>query len=736
MVKLLKLFWVFFFTGIAGTALLFYLLNAGYFGALPDFEELENPESSLATEIIATDGVVIGKYYAQNRSNTDYSNLPQCLRQALLATEDIRFEEHTGVDVKALFRAVFSGGAKGGGSTITQQLAKNLFPRERLNKFQLVLRKLKEWIIAIRLEHSYTKQEIFAMYLNTVEFSDNAFGIKSAAQTYFGKQVDSLKVEEAAVLVGMLKAPYQYNPRLHPQAALKRRNTVLAQMFKYNFLNRSQFDSLKQQPIALDFHPETHEEGLAPHFREYLRLWLKKYLTENKKPDGTSFNLYRDGLRVYVTLDSRLQRYAEEAQLQHMSELQSIFFEHWKDKDPWKDFPKEWEAIYTHCDRYRDMKEAGASREEIDKAMKTPVKMRIFAYGGDKDTVMSPYDSLRYYRMILQNGFMALDPSNGYIRAWAGGINYRHFQFDHVNVNTKRQVGSTFKPIVYATAIRDKGYSPCLKVPNQPVTFEAGDPRFGLLQDWTPKNSDGKYGGMMTLKEALANSINTVTAYLMHEMTPDAVIQLAQNMGIVSDIPAQPSICLGSADISLFEMVGAYATFANNGVYTQPIFVTRIEDRNGNVIGEFTAQQKEVFDESTNYTLVELLRGVVQHGTGVRLRYKYKLPGDIIGKTGTTSNYADGWFMGCTPHLVAGSWTGCDDRYIRFRSMQYGQGATMALPVWAYFFQRVYNDSTNFSSEFNAKDVFPVPENMSNTSFDCGKFNQTTGGKKLGNDFD
>lgn len=734
--KLLKIFWALFFSGLAGAALLFYFLNAGYFGDLPSFEELENPESSLATEIISTDGVVIGKFYAQNRSNTDYSNLPQCLRQALLATEDIRFEEHKGVDVKALFRAVFSGGAKGGGSTITQQLAKNLFPRERLNKFQLVLRKLKEWIIAIRLEHSYTKQEIFAMYLNTVEFSDNAFGIKSAAQTYFGKKVDSLNVEEAAVLVGMLKAPYQYNPRLHPQAALKRRNTVLAQMFKYNFLNRAQFDSLKQQPIALDFHPETHEEGLAPHFREYLRLWLKKYLTENKKPDGTSFNLYRDGLRVYVTLDSRLQRYAEEAQLQHMSELQSIFFEHWKDKDPWKDFPKEWEAIYTHCDRYREMKEAGASREEIDKAMNTPVKMRIFAYGGDKDTLMSPYDSLRYYRMILQNGFMALDPSNGYIRAWAGGINYRHFQFDHVNVNTKRQVGSTFKPIVYATAIRDKGYSPCLKVPNQPVTFEAGDPRFGLLQDWTPKNSDGKYGGMMTLKEALANSINTVTAYLMHEMTPDAVIQLARNMGIESDIPAQPSICLGSADISLFEMVGAYATFANNGVYTQPIFVTRIEDRNGNVIGEFTAQQNEVFDETTNYTLVELLRGVVQHGTGVRLRYKYKLPGDIIGKTGTTSNYADGWFMGCTPHLVAGSWTGCDDRYIRFRSMQYGQGATMALPVWAYFFQRVYNDSTNFSSEFNAKDVFPVPENMSNTSFDCGKFNQTTGGKKLGNDFD
>ncbi|MFN8292844.1 MAG: transglycosylase domain-containing protein [Chitinophagales bacterium] len=734
--KWLKIFWALFFTGIAGVALLFYLLNAGYFGALPSFDELENPESSLATEIISTDGEVIGKYYAQNRSNVDYAGLPQCLRQALLATEDIRFEEHTGVDFKALFRVMLSGGAKGGGSTITQQLAKNLFPRERLNKLQLVLRKFKEWIIAVRLEHSYTKQEIFAMYLNTVEFSDNAFGIKSAAQTYFGKSVDSLKVEEAAVLIGMLKAPYQYNPRLHPQASFNRRNTVLAQMYKYNFLNKLQLDSLQKQPIALDFHPETHEEGLAPHFREYLRLWLKKYLAENKKPDGTSYNLYRDGLRIYVTLDSRLQRYAEEAQIQHLSELQSVFFEHWKGKDPWKDFSKEWEGIYTHCSRYADMKEAGKSREEIDKVMHTPVKMRIFAYGGDKDTVMSPYDSLRYYRMILQNGFMVLDPSNGYIRAWAGGINYRHFQFDHVNINTKRQVGSTFKPIVYATAIRDKGYSPCFKVPNQPVTFEAGDPRFGLLEDWTPKNSDGKYGGMMTLKEALANSINTVTAYLMHEMTPDAVIQLAHNMGIESDIPAQPSISLGSADISLYEMVGAYATFANNGVYTQPIFVTRIEDRNGNVVGEFTAQQREVFDENTNYTMVELLRGVVQYGTGVRLRYRYKLPGDIIGKTGTTSNYADGWFIGATPHLVAGSWTGCDDRYIRFRSMQYGQGATMALPVWAYFFQRVNNDSTNFSSEFNAKDVFPVPEAMSHTIFDCNKYNQNTGSKKVGNDYE
>lgn len=734
--KLLKIFWLLFFSGLAGIALFFYLLNAEYFGNLPGFEELENPESSLATEIISTDGVIIGKYYTQNRSNVDYSHLPQNLRQALLATEDIRFEDHAGIDFRALLRTLFSGGTKGGASTITQQLAKNLFPRERLNKFQLVIRKFKEWIIATRLEHSYTKQEIFAMYLNTVEFSDNAFGIKSAAQTYFGKPVDSLNVEESAVLIGMLKAPYQYNPRLHPQASFNRRNVVLAQMNKYNFINKTQFDTLRKNPIKLNFQPQTHESGLAPYFREYLRLWLKDYLEKNKKPDGTSYNLYRDGLRIYVTLDSRLQRYAEEAQEQHLSELQKIFFEHWKDKDPWKDFKKEWEAIYTHCDRYKDMHEGGLSRTEIDKVMTTPIKMKIFSYGGDKDTVMTPADSLRYYHMILQNGFMAVDPANGYIRVWAGGMDYRYFQYDHVNINTKRQVGSTFKPFVYATAIRDKGYSPCFKVPNQPVTFEAGDPRFGLLQDWTPKNSDNKYGGMLTLKEALANSINTVTAYLMHEMTPDAVIQLARNMGIQSEIPAQPSIALGSADISLYEMVGAYATFANNGVYTQPIFVTRIEDRNGNVIGEFTAQQKEVFNENTNYTMVELLRGVVQHGTGVRLRYKYKLPGDIIGKTGTTSNYADGWFIGATPHLVAGSWTGCDDRYIRFRSMQYGQGATMALPVWAYFFQRVLADSVNFAADFNAKDAFPIPDNVNPSLFDCNKYNQNTGTKKVGNDYD
>ncbi len=736
-----RFFWVGFLSGIIVVVALFYMLNAGVFGALPSFEELENPKSSLASEIIATDGEVIGKYYSQNRSNVTFDQLPLCLQQALMATEDIRFYKHTGVDLKAIFRAVagvMTGDGKGGGSTITQQLAKNLFPRgEKLNKFQLVLRKLKEWIIAVRLERSYTKQEIMAMYLNTVEFSDNAFGIKSAAFTYFGKPLDSIRTEEAAVLVGMLKAPYQYNPRLHPKASNTRRNTVMYQMRKYKFITPQQYDSLSKSPITLDYHADTHENGLAPYFREYLRLWLKAYFAENKKPDGSTYNVYKDGLKIYVTLDSRLQKYAEEAQRQHLTEMQKIFFDFWKGKDPWKDFPTEWEGIYNHCERVKIMKEDGKSDAEIAAVMQKPHSMKIFTYAGEKDTVMSPFDSLRYYKLFLQNGFMAMDPESGFVRAWVGGINYKYFQFDHVNIGTKRQVGSTFKPFVYATAIRDKGYSPCFKVPNQLVTFEAGDPRFGLLEDWTPNNSDNKYGGMLSLKEALANSINTVSAYLMHEMNPAAVTALAKSLGISSPIPDQPSICLGSADISLIEMVGAYSVFANNGVQVEPIFVTRIEDKNGNVISDFAAKRNEVLDERTNFMMVELLRGVVQHGTGVRLRYKYKLPGDIIGKTGTTQNYSDGWFMGCTPHLVAGSWTGCDDRYIRFRSMANGQGASSALPVWAYFFQRVAADSANFSAEFNAKDRFIQPESVEGSFVDCSKYVQPSAGtKSSGNDFE
>ncbi len=709
-------------------------------GYMPSFQELENPNSALSTEVISTDAQVIGRFYLENRSNIGFENINANLKNALLATEDIRYFNHTGVDLRALLRVLkglagSDGG--GGGSTITQQLAKNLFPRERLNKLELVFRKLKEWIIAVKLERAYTKEEIMAMYLNTVPFSDNAFGIKSASYVYFGKPVDSLKIEEAAVLVGMLKAPSQYNPRSRTEASTNRRNVVLHQLMRYKFITEKQYDSISKKKIVLNFNPDTQNEGSAPYFREYLRLWMKDWCKTHKKPDGKEYNVYKDGLRIYTTIDSRLQRYAEEAQYEHLKTTQTKFFNFWKGKDPWKDFPGEWKAIYTHSDRYKEMKKQGKSEAEIEKVMKTPIAMKIFSYdGGEKDTVMSPYDSIRYHRMILQNGFLAVDPQSGFVRAWVGGVNYKYFKYDHVNINTKRQIGSTFKPFVYTVAIRDKGYSPCFSVPNQPVTFEASDPRFGLLQDWTPRNSDGKYGGTLTLRKALANSINSVTAYLMHEIGPQAVVSLVKTMGVKSEVPEQPSICLGSADISLFEMVGAYTTYANSGTHVEPLFITRIEDRNGNVLQDFVANKNEALDEQTTYVMVEMLRSVISGGTAARLRYRWKLPGDMLGKTGTTQNYSDGWFIGCTPDLIAGSWTGCDDRYVRFHSMENGQGASTALPVWANFFAKVYSDSLHFKNEISPNSRFAEPEEKLNIEMDCGKFSQVNAGKPQGSEYE
>jgi penicillin-binding protein 1A len=615
-------------------------------------------------------------------------------------------------------------------------LAKNLFPRDRLSKVQLVFRKLKEWIIAVKLERAYTKEEIMSMYFNTVPFSDNAYGIKSAASVYFGKPVDSLKTEEAAMLVGMLKAPSEYNPRSRKKAALQRRNVVIDQMYHYNFITKAQRDSLCKLPIQLDFHAETQSEGIAPYFREYLRLWMKDWCDNHLKPDGSKYNIYKDGLKIYTTIDSRLQRYGEEAQREHLAELQKVFFKLWKGKDPWKDFKEEWKAIYEKCPRYVDLKEQGKSAAEIDRILKTPIKMKIFTFDGEKDTIMSPFDSIRYHRMILQNGLLAVDPESGFIRVWVGGDNYKYFQYDHVNINTKRQIGSTFKPFVYTVAIRDKGYSPCFRVPNQQLTFEKGDPRFNLLQDWTPKNADNKYGGTLSLKQALANSVNVVTAYLMHEIGPAAVVKLVQTMGIKSDIPIQPSICLGTPDISLYEMVGAYTTYANRGTHVEPIFVTRIEDRNGNVLQDFVANKNEALDEQTTYVMVEMLRNVVFGGTAARVRYKFKLMNDIFGKTGTTQNYSDGWFIGCTPDLIAGAWVGCDDRYVRFHSMEYGQGASMALPIWCKFFQKVYADSLHFKQEIDPDHTFKAPDEPLNIEMDCGKYEGGKGARESGTEYE
>lgn len=738
--KLLTTFWALLLSGMLVVVLVFYLIANGKLGYMPSFEELENPNSSLSTEVISTDNQVIGKFYLQNRSNIAYENINNNLKNALLATEDIRYFDHTGVDLRALLRVLKGLVGKdggGGGSTVTQQLAKNLFPRERLSKVELIFRKLKEWIIAVKLERSYTKEEIMAMYFNTVPFNDNAYGVKSAANVYFGKPVDSLKIEEAAVLVGMLKAPSQYNPRSRAEASTQRRNVVIDQMYRYKFISKEQRDSLMKLPIRLNFSADTQNEGLAPYFREYLRLWIRDWSENHRKPDGSKYSIYKDGLKIYTTIDSRLQRYAEEAQREHLKEVQAKFFAFWTGKDPWKDFPVEWKAIYTHSDRYIDLKKQGKSEEEIERIMKKPIRMTIFSYdGGNKDTVMSPFDSIRYHRMILQNGFMAMDPESGFVRAWVGGVSYKYFKYDHVNINTKRQIGSTFKPFVYTVAIRDKGYSPCFQVPNQPVTFEASDPRFGLLQDWTPRNSDGKYGGTLSLKRALANSINSVTAYLMHEIGPEAVVKLVKTMGVKSEVPMQPSICLGSADISLIEMVGAYSTYANNGTHTEPLFVTRIEDRNGNVLQDFVANKNEALDEQTTYVMVEILRGVTSGGTASRLRYRFKLMGDMIGKTGTTQNYSDGWYMGCTPDLIAGSWVGCDDRYIRFHSMENGQGASTALPIWAKFFQKVYSDSLNFKKEIDPCHRFYIPEGRLTIETDCNKFSSGSAGKEQGSEFE
>jgi penicillin-binding protein 1A len=730
------IFWVFYSIIILSIAALFFCIAKGYLGTLPSLVELENPQTSIATEVISADGVVLGKYFRENRTNVEFSNLPKSLVNALLATEDIRFYDHTGVDLRAVGRA-FSGvlfrDSRGGASTITQQLAKNLFPRKHHgSKFQLAIQKFKEWVIAARLERTFTKDEIIAHYFNTVPFNDGAYGIGTAAQTYFSKPVDSLRIEEAAVLVGMLKAPTEYNPRTNPEASKKRRNVVIGQMYSYDFITKSQRDSLFALPLVINFDAGTHVEGPAPYFREYLRLYLADYLEKHPKPDGTKYDLYKDGLRIYTTINSKMQQFAEEAQKEHLQDWQKLFFKT-AAKDPWKDYPDEWERTYTQSTRYRQWKAQGKSREEIDALMETPIAMKIFTWQGDKDTLMSPRDSIRYHRMILQNGFIAVEPESGYIRAWVGGDNYKYFQYDHVNVNTKRQIGSTFKPFVYAAAIRDKGYSPCYEVPNELVTFEKDDPRFHLQEDWTPHNSDNKYGGMLTLKQGLANSVNCITAYLMHEMSAETVVKLVHAMGVTSDIPAEPSICLGTADISLIEMAGAYTTFINQGVHVQPIFMTRIEDRSGNVIASFSADRNEVLDEQTAYVMVDLLRGVVLYGTGVRLRYKYHLLGDLIGKTGTTQNNSDGWFIGCTPQLITATWVGCEDRFIRFRSMELGQGASTALPICAHFLEKVLNDSTELG--YSPSATFPRPEKI-NIELNCKNYKKQNGDRSqnLGND--
>jgi penicillin-binding protein 1A len=694
--------------------------------------------------VYSGDMKIIGKYYSENRINVAFGELDKDIVNALIATEDARFFEHSGVDAKALARSasgIFIGGGKGGGSTISQQLAKMMFPREKLSKPELIIRKIKEWVIATRLEKLYTKEEILALYLNKFDFLNLAVGIKSAAQIYFNRDQDSLKLEQAAMLVGMAKNPSLFNPVRHADTTMQRRNVVLHQMLKYGYINQHKYDSLKKIPLTLSFHPEDHNEGLATYFREYVRdnflaHWCKTHLNpETEKP----YNIYRDGLKIYTTLDSRMQQHAEAAVSEHMKELQIIFSKECLNKRnapfAWNVSKEEIEGIMNasikRSDRYRELKSQGLSHEKILATFKKKVPMKVYSLRGDIDTILTPYDSIKYYKSFLQTGFMAMEPQTGYVKAWVGGINHKHFKYDHVKVS-KRQVGSTFKPFVYALAIQE-GYSPCHQVPNVRtcILTETGE-------DWCPDNSEGpndKYAGkMITLKKALANSINYITVWVMKQYGPHAVVALARRLGITSDIPEVPSICLGTPDISVYEMVAANSTFANKGTYIEPTFITRIEDKNGKVLEEFIPRIDEVFSEEKAYAMIQLMRGVVDGGTGSRLRFKFKLTNQIAGKTGTTQHNADGWFMGLTPDLVAGVWVGGEDRSIHFDSMAEGQGASMALPIWAKFFNKIYADKKLNVS----KGDFPKPKYLDpNLEMDCSKYdNETHVEAEEGNIFD
>jgi penicillin-binding protein 1A len=727
--KYLKGFWLSFIILVMMIALFFVCVSFGLFGKMPSFEELENPKSNLATEIISSDGKLLGKYYIENRSNTHYQDLSPNVINALIATEDARFEDHSGIDAIAIFRVFWgmaTGSSKGGGSTITQQLAKNLFPRKQdRSSLETVMIKFKEWVTAVKLERNYSKDEILAMYLNTVDFGSQSYGIKSAAKTYFNKEPSQLNVEESAMLIGILKAPTWFSPVRNPARAFERRNTVMHQMMKYDYITPAEFDSLKTHPVDMaNYRLQDHTTGIATYFREYLRMVLAEWCAQNPKEDGTPYNLYRDGLKIYTTINYKMQEYAESAMLDYLGkELQPAFFKHWKGvpnapfvfegSNGKKETDNLLHSAMRRTDRYLHCKTNGKSDAQILEEFKIPTKMKVFSYRGEIDTVMTPLDSIRYYKFFLQSGLMSMDPLTGHVKAYVGGINYRFFQYDHVKLS-KRQVGSTFKPFLYTLAMQE-GESPCSRYPNVQPVIDLGN---GDV--WAPENaSDERLGQQVTLKWALANSNNWVSGQLIRKYSPKAVVAMAHKMGVTSDIPVVYSIALGSCDISLYEMVGAMSVFPNKGVFIEPSFITRIEDKNGNVLQTYTTKSQEVISEETAYLMVLLMKGVVDGGTGVRLRYKYGLDGPIAGKTGTTQNQSDGWFMGITPDLVTGVWVGCEDRAAHFRSITLGQGANMALPIWALYMKNIYND---MSLHYSKRD-FDRPKKPLEVDLDCGDEN-------------
>ena len=735
----LLFFWALFLSVILSIIVIFLGAAKGLFGPMPDLQQLENPKTNLATQIIASDGLVLGKFfYNENRTPIAYETLPKALVEALIATEDERFYEHSGIDFKGTLRAFAYLGSRGGASTISQQLARQLFVGAHAsNTFYRLVQKVKEWVLAVRLESRYTKKEILTMYLNIYDFNYQADGIESAARIYFNKKPYELNIQECATLVGMLKNSSLYNPIRRAELTKRRRNIVFQQMYRNNLFDLQTLDSLKQLPLEIDYTPQSHREGLATYFRAYLQEFMNRWLRENPKPDGTKYDLFRDGLKIYTTVDSRFQDLAEQAMNDHMKNLQKEFFRQNTVKlnptAPFLDLREgEIDTLLKRAayrsERWRKWSNRGVDEELILKSFYDEVPMTVFSWKGEIDTIMTPMDSIRYYKHFLRSSLMSMEPQTGHVKAWVGGFNYKHFQYDQVKQG-RRQIGSTFKPFLYATAIDQLKLSPCDQLSDALFCIEAM--KHGNTNAWCPKNSGDRYGRIRTLKNALANSVNTVSARLMDQVGPLPVISLTRKMGITSRIPPVPSIALGTPDISLFEMVGAYSTFVNKGIYVKPVIITRIEDKNGLVLFEVVPETTDVLSEEVAYIALNLMEGVTQHGSGARLRhsgfdennsiykqvvtgYPFSFENAIAGKTGTTQNQSDGWFMGMVPNLATGVWVGGEDRSIHFKDIGYGQGATMALPIWANYMKGLYN-----SPELGvSQDPFSEPEEIT-TRLDC-----------------
>ncbi|SDH05284.1 penicillin-binding protein 1A [Psychroflexus sediminis] len=728
-------FWILFFAGILSVFFIFLLAGWGALGPMPTFEELENPETNLATEVISVDGETLGKYFKENRTPINFEDLPDHLVNALVATEDERFYSHSGIDARGTLRAAIFLGQRGGASTITQQLSKLLFTDpNKSGTFNRIIQKVKEWVIAVRLEEQYAKNEIIAMYLNKMDFLYNAIGIRSASRIYFGKEPSELNIEESATLVAMLKNPSLYNPvkEQFKDNSRQRRNQVFVQMEKNGFITPQVKDSLQELPLVTNFSPEEHDDGIATYFRAYVQEFMKDWIEDNPKPDGSSYSMYRDGLKIYTTVDFKMQTYAETAVERHLQNLQKEFNRQNEDNrtSPFRDIEaSEIESILQrgmkNSDRYKRMKQRGIDEDSIRASFNRKREMRLFSWEGPIDTLMTPRDSIRYYKSFLNTGMMSMTPQTGEIKAWVGGVNFKFFKYEHVK-QAKRQVGSTFKPFVYATAIDQLHLSPCDEYPNTPYTIPRG--RHGVTEDWTPANSGDDYGGNKTLKQALAESINTITARVINKTGPESVINLIDKLGIdTSKIDPVAAIALGTPDISVYEMVSAYSTFANKGVYVKPYAVQRIEDKNGTILYQHQPESRDVLSAESAYVTIKLLEGVTQFGSGRRLRlnseyaknteaykravtgYPYAFDNPIAGKTGTTQNQSDGWFIGMVPNLATGVWVGGEDRSVHFPTIAYGQGATLALPIWGMYMKDVYADeSLNVS-----KEEFEEPDNLS-----------------------